>query len=36
MSIHRTLKARALEPMDTIVEALKTYVRTGTLPPLPQ
>jgi len=36
MSIYRTLKARGREPMDTIVEALKTYVRTGTLPPLPQ
>ena len=36
MSIYRTLKARGLEPMDTIVEALKTYVRTSTLPSLPQ
>jgi len=36
MSIYRTLKARGREPMDTIVAALKTYVRTGTLPPLPQ
>ena len=36
MSIYRTLKARGREPMDTIVEALRTYVRTGTLSPLPQ
>ena len=36
MSIYRTLKGRGLHPMDTIVQALKTYVRTGTLQPLPQ
>jgi transposase len=36
MSIYRTLKARGREPMDTIVAALKAYVRTGSLPPLPQ
>jgi hypothetical protein len=36
MSIYRTLKARGLEPMDTIAAALKSYVRTGALPSLPQ
>ena len=35
MSIYRTLEVRGYEPLDTIVEALKTYVRTGKLPPLP-
>ena len=35
MSVYRTLKQRALDPLDTIVSALKDYVRTGTLPPLP-
>ena len=31
----RAAKARALEPMDSIIEALKTYVRTGELPSVP-
>ncbi len=35
MSVYRTLKMRGLDPLDTIVEALKAYVRTGSLPPLP-
>jgi len=35
MSIYRTLKRRGLNPIDTIVEALKEYVKTGVLPPLP-
>jgi len=35
MSIYRTLKLRGHDPMDTIVEALRTYVSTGQLPPLP-
>lgn len=36
MSVYRTLKLRGLDPLDTIVAALKTYVLTGTLPPLPE
>jgi transposase len=36
MTIFRTLKQRGHQPMKTIVEALRTYVLTGTLPPLPQ
>jgi transposase len=35
MSVYRTLKLRGLDPLDTIVAALKDYVRTGSLPPLP-
>lgn len=35
MSVYRTLKLRGLDPLETIVNALKTYVRTGSLPPLP-
>jgi len=35
MSVHRTLKARGLDPLQTIVQALQEFVRTGTLPPLP-
>ena len=35
MSVYRTLKLRGLEPLETIVSALKDYVRTGSLPPLP-
>jgi transposase len=35
MSVYRTLKLRGLDPLETIVSALKDYVRTGTLPPLP-
>jgi len=35
MSIYRTLKLRGLDPLETIVGALKDYVRTGSLPPLP-
>ncbi len=36
MTIFRTLKQRGHEPMKTIVAALRTYVETGKLPPLPQ
>lgn len=36
MSIYRTLKLRGLDPTTTIAEALKTYVATGQLPPLPE
>jgi len=35
MSIHSTLKQRGHNPLQTIVEALKTYLTTGQLPPLP-
>lgn len=35
MSVYRTLKLRKLDPLETIVSALKDYVRTGKLPPLP-
>jgi transposase len=35
MSISRTLKLRGHHPVDTLVSALKTYVATGQLPPLP-
>jgi transposase len=35
MSIYRTLKLRGLDPLDTIVAALRQYVSTGILPPLP-
>jgi hypothetical protein len=36
MSVYRTLKLRGLHPTQTVVQALRTYVQTGTLPPLPQ
>lgn len=35
MSIFRTLKLRGHDPTQTIAEALKTLLKTGTLPPLP-
>ena len=35
MSIYRTLKLRGHDPLKTLVNALKDYVRTGSLPPLP-
>ena len=35
MSVYRTLKLRGLDPLETIVSALRGYVSTGTLPPLP-
>jgi hypothetical protein len=35
MSVYRTLKLRGLKPMDTIAAALRTYLTTGKLPPLP-
>ena len=35
MSIYRTLKLRGHDPLTTLVNALKHYVRTGKLPPLP-
>jgi transposase len=36
MTIFRTLKQRGHQPMQTIIEALRTYVLTGKLPPFPQ
>jgi len=35
MSVYRTLKLRGHNPMETIAAALRTYLRTGELPPLP-
>jgi transposase len=35
MSIFRTLKQRGHNPLQTIVQALRTYLRTGQLPALP-
>lgn len=35
MSVYQTLKLRGLNPLDTIVAALRTYTQTGQLPPLP-
>ena len=35
MSIYRTLKLRGLNPIDTVVSALREYVKTGRLPSLP-
>lgn len=35
MSVFRTLKQRGHNPLRTIVSALRTYVQTGELPPLP-
>ena len=36
MTVFRTLKLRGLDPIATVTEALRTYVQTGELPPLPQ
>jgi len=35
MSVYRTLKLRGHNPMDAIASALRTYLTTGQLPPLP-
>jgi len=35
MSVYRTLKLRGLNPTDTISQALRTYLETRQLPPLP-
>jgi hypothetical protein len=35
MSVYRTLKLRGLDPLETIVTALKSYVATGSMPSLP-
>lgn len=36
MSIYRTLKRRGCDPLKTIEQALRPYIETGHLPPLPQ
>jgi len=35
MSVYRTLKLRGLNPTKTIANALRAYLATGHLPPLP-
>ncbi len=35
MSVYRTLRLRGLDPTKTIADALKSYLATGQLPPLP-
>jgi hypothetical protein len=35
MTVYRTLKLRGLNPTQTIAAALRTYLATGKLPPLP-
>ena len=35
MSIYRTLRLRGHDPLGTIADALRTYLQTGQLPPLP-
>ena len=35
MSIFRTLKQRDANPISTVAEALRQYIQTGNLPPLP-
>jgi len=35
MSVYRTLRLRGLDPAKTIATALRNYLRTGQLPPLP-
>ena len=35
MSILRTLKQRNANPISTIAEALRKYIQTGNIPPLP-
>jgi transposase len=36
MSVFRTLKQRGHDPIQTITEALASYLKTGQLPPLPE
>jgi hypothetical protein len=36
MSVFRTLKQRGHNPVSTVLEAVRTYLRTGQLPPLPK
>ena len=35
MSVYRTLRLRGLNPTQSITNALKAYLPTGQLPPLP-
>jgi len=35
MSVYRTLRLRGHDPLRTIADALRTYLQTGQLPPLP-
>ena len=35
MSVYRTLRLRGLDPAKTLATALRTYLLTGQLPPLP-
>jgi len=35
MSVYRTLRLRGHDPIKTIAQAVATFIRTGTLPPLP-
>ncbi len=35
MSVYRTMKLRGLDPTKSIADALRTYLATGQLPPLP-
>jgi hypothetical protein len=35
MSVYRTLRLRGHDPLRTISDALRTYLQTGQLPPLP-
>jgi len=36
MSVFRTLKQRGHNPVSAVLEAVRTYLRTGQLPPLPK
>ncbi|MBU0640894.1 MAG: hypothetical protein KKB50_18665 [Planctomycetes bacterium] len=35
MSVYRVPRLRAHDPLQTITDALRTYIQTGELPPLP-
>ena len=35
MSVYRTLRLRGHDPLQSIADALRTYLQTGQLPPLP-
>jgi len=35
MTIYRTLQRRDLHPLEVLTEALRSYVSSGSLPPLP-
>ena len=36
MSVFRTLKQRGHDPIQTVIDALATYLTTGQLPKLPK